>query len=135
MDKLKQTLQNQTPEERKERDKKLLLPNAIELALCIAMVVIGAQYSDPSDCRTGNVSLFLRLGGGIVLMTTALKILAVLTPCTMDDKIVQILSPVLEFVHLCVVIWGSISVFGKDTYFKQIGQEPACKSDLNKVSN
>jgi hypothetical protein len=53
------------------------------------------------------------LGGGIVLATTALKLIAYLTPCEWDDKIVAIISPLADFANFCVLIWGSVVVFGK----------------------
>jgi len=63
--------------------------------------------------RTAKATTFLILGGGIVCATTALKLIAFWTPCECDDKIMDIVSPISDFVHFCVIIWGSIVVFGQ----------------------
>lgn len=97
--------------DRKKRQKQMLFPNVFNLALCIAMVIVGAQYKD--DCRDGNAPLFLMLGGGIVLATTAFKLIAYFTPCETDDKIAVILEPVADLANFVVLIWGSVVIFGK----------------------
>ena len=73
-------------------------------------------FSDDDDCHEGNAPLFLVLGGGIILATTALKLIAYLTPCEYDDQIMVIMSPVADFANLCVIIWGSIVIFGKSSF-------------------
>ena len=65
-----------------------------------------------SKCKT-EAANFLLIGGGIVLVTSALNIFAFLTPCKCDDKIMEIITPLIPLVHFVVVIWGSIVVFGK----------------------
>ena len=57
--------------------------------------------------------MYLILGGGIICVTTALKIFALFTKSECDDRIMEIVSPIADFVHFCVVIWGSIAVFGE----------------------
>ena len=101
----------QSAEDRKRRQKQMLLPNVSNLALCIAMVIVGAQYKD--DCRESNAPLFLMLGGGIVLATTVFKLIAYFTPCETDDKLVIILEPVADLANFVVLLWGSIVIFGK----------------------
>ena len=51
-----------------------------------------------------QATTFLILGGGIVCATTALKLIAFWTPCECDDKIMDIVSPIADFVHFCVII-------------------------------
>ena len=60
-----------------------------------------------------KAATFLTLGGGIVCATTLLKLVAILTPCEWDDKVMNILSPIADFVHFCIIMWGSVVVFGK----------------------
>ena len=65
-----------------------------------------------------KATTFLILGGGIVCATTVLKLIAILTPCEYDDKIMDILSPIADFTHFCIIIWGSVVVFGKFCSFQ-----------------
>ena len=112
MDALKQKFGEQNPEERDRRKKQLIGINFFQLALCLTMVIIGVQYNDLEDCRSGDAPKYLLLGGGIVLATTAMKLIAYLTPWKWDDKIVDILTPIADFAGLVVTIWGSVVVFG-----------------------
>jgi len=112
MDGLKQKYGNESPEDRKKRKKSLVVPNIGTLAICIAMLAVGIQYNDEEECK-GKATTFLILGGGIVCATTVLKLIAILTPCEYDDKIMDILSPIADFTHFCIIIWGSVVVFGQ----------------------
>ena len=73
MDALKKKFGEESPEERQKRKHTILCTNALNLALCTAMVVVGLQYNSEEDCRHGSAPLFLILGGGIVLGTSILK--------------------------------------------------------------
>ena len=68
------------------------------------------MYKD--DCNT-EAAKFLLIGGGLVLVSSALNIFAYLTPCKCDDRFAELVTPLVSFVHFVVVIWGSIVVFGK----------------------
>ncbi len=70
------------------------------------------QYRDDKYCRN-DAPLFLLIGGGITLGMTALKLVAWLTPCECDDKLANFLSPLANLANFCVLIWGSVVVFGK----------------------
>ena len=120
MDALKQKFGEQNPEERDKRKKQLIGINFFQLALCLTMVIIGVQYNDLEDCRSGEAPKYLLLGGGIVLATTAMKLIAYLTPWKWDDKIVDILTPIADFAGLVVTIWGSVVVFGNIFFFQWI---------------
>ena len=111
----------QNPEERQKRKKKLVGLNFTQLALCLAMVIIGVQYNDQEDCRSGDsmhAPQYLLYGGGIVLVMTILNLVAYLTPCQWDDKIVDILEPIADFTGLVVTIWGSVVIFGNSHCLK-----------------
>ena len=64
------------------------------------------------DCNV-DAATFLLLGGGIVLATSALNVVAYLTPCNWDDRLADILTPLAYFAHFVVMIWGTITIFGK----------------------
>jgi len=114
MDSMKQKFGNESPEDKQKRKKQLVLPNIGTLAVCIAMVAVGVSYNGEEDCK-GKATTFLILGGGIVCATTVLKLIAFWTLwlCECDDKIMDILSPIANFAHFCVMIWGSVVVFGQ----------------------
>ena len=73
---------------------------------------MGLQYSSEEDCRYSGAPTFLVFGGGIVLTTTTLNIVAYLTPCGWDDKITDaIITPMAHLINMIVLVWGSISIF------------------------
>jgi hypothetical protein len=43
---------------------------------------------------------------------TGLKLFAWLTPCEYDDKLANFLSPLVNLANFCLLIWGSVVVFG-----------------------
>jgi hypothetical protein len=51
MDAVKKRFGEESPEDKKKRKKSMICPNIFNLALCIAMVVVGAQYNSEEDCR------------------------------------------------------------------------------------
>ena len=57
--------------------------------------------------------MFLMVAGGIGTTLNILILIAKLTPCEQDDKIVRGLSPLVALAMLGVTIWGSVVVFGK----------------------
>ena len=57
--------------------------------------------------------MFLMVAGGIGTTLSILTLIARLTPCDQDDKIVEGLSPLVSLAMLGVAIWGSVVVFGK----------------------
>ena len=80
-----------------------------------------------------KATTFLILGGGIVCATTVLKLIAILTPCEYDDKIMDILSPIADFTHFCIIIWGSVVVFGKFCSFHYTSQGPMYQIRIDQV--
>ena len=59
-----------------------------------------------------DAATFLLLGGGIVLATSALNVVAYLTPCEWDDRLADVLTPLSYFAHFVIMIWGSVVIFG-----------------------
>ena len=57
--------------------------------------------------------MYLMVAGGILFTLEVLIILANLTPCDADDKIVLGLLPIVTLTMFAVTIWGSVVVFGK----------------------
>merc|ERR1712223_1933890 len=92
------------PDKRKKALKSTTCSDVIQLALHITMVVIGVQYKD--DC-TFPVPQYLMWGGGICLVFTILRIIAVLTPSECDDKFVVIISPLTSF---CVALHNFMGI-------------------------
>ena len=110
---MKKQFGQEEPEARQKRQKQLVGVNFVNLALNIAMVVIGVQYNNEEDCRNGDAPKYLLIGGSIILAMSAMKIIAFLTPWKWDDKIVDILTPLADLTSFVVTIWGSVVVFGK----------------------
>ena len=62
---------------------------------------------------TISFSFFFKVGGSVLLVSNALKLVSYLTKCECDDKIADFITPMLDFAYFIVVIWGSVIVFGK----------------------
>jgi hypothetical protein len=56
------------------------------------------------------------IGGGITVGMTGLKLIAFLTPCEFDDKVANCLSPFANLANFCILIWGSVVIFGKKAF-------------------
>ena len=57
--------------------------------------------------------MYLMVAGGIITTLNILILIASLTPCDRDDKIVAGLLPLVALAMFAVTIWGSVVVFGK----------------------
>ena len=57
--------------------------------------------------------LFFKVGGSVLIVSNALKLLSALTKCECDDKIADFLTPLLDAAYFIVCIYGSVIVFGK----------------------
>ena len=78
MDALKQKFGEQNPEERDRRKKQLIGINFFQLALCLTMVIIGVQYNDLEDCRSGDAPKYLLLGRVLDIMSNKTCVAAIL---------------------------------------------------------
>ena len=85
MDALKQKFGEQNPEERDRRKKQLIGINFFQLALCLTMVIIGVQYNDLEDCRSGDAPKYLLLGRVLIIMSSATCVAAIFFLDLFDD--------------------------------------------------
>ena len=76
--------------------------------LNIAMVVVGAIDNDDPLC---NGSYVLQVFGGFGIVICS--ILIVIYVVSRDDHAVPIFG-IFHFIHLIVLIWASVLIFGKD---------------------
>lgn len=107
---LGQKYKEESVEERKKRRCQLAFPAILNLASGIAMVAIGAVFHD--ECVGNKATLFLMVGGSILLAASSLKLLLFLIPMDCGHKTAEPLSGVLDFAYFIVAIWGSVQVFG-----------------------
>merc|ERR1739838_564749 len=108
---MKKKYSEESPEEKEKRTKMEMLPAVINICVGIAMVVVGALNDDECD-DDKNATYFLKVGGSVLLVSNALKLVSYLTKCECDDKIADFITPMLDFAYFIVVIWGSVIVFG-----------------------
>ena len=115
MENLAKKYADETEEDKQKRKKQQLLPAFVYLGISVAMLILGVKHNNDEDCPAGDnaATRFLTVGGAVLLVSSALKILAYVTPCECDDKIAEVLGPLLDMAYFVVIIWGSVLVFGK----------------------
>jgi len=109
MEAMKAKYSEESPEEQQKRKRQLLFPAFINFAVGIAMLVIGIVYDDQDT--NGAATDFLMIGGGVLLATNLIKLVAYATPCKQDDKVADVITPILDLAYFIIVIWGSVKVF------------------------
>ena len=111
--KLGEKYQEESVEDRKRRRCQLAFPAVLNLAAGIAMVAIGAVFHE--ECVGNKATLFLMVGGGILIGASTLKLVVFLPmlPADYSHKTAEPLSGLLDFAYFIVAIWGSVVVFGK----------------------
>merc|ERR1712018_23816 len=112
MENLQKRYADETEEDKAKRRKQMLFPAFIMLGVSVVMLVFGVKHDNPDDCPGGEATRFLTVGGAVLLVSNALKLLAFLTPCECDDKISDIVTPMCDFAYFITCIWGSVLVFG-----------------------
>merc|ERR1712223_2237319 len=110
MEAIKAKYSEESPEEQQKRKRQLLFPAFINFAVGIAMLVVGIVYDD--EDKNGSATNFLMVGGGVLLATNLIKLVAYATPCKGDDKVADVITPILDLAYFIIVIWGSVKVFG-----------------------
>ena len=126
MENLQKKYADETEEDKQKRKKQQLLPAFVYLGISVAMLILGVKHNNDEDCPAGDnaATRFLTVGGAVLLVSSALKILAYVTPCECDDKIAEVLGPLLDMAYFIVIIWGSVLVFGKFLNFKAFSLRP-----------
>jgi len=109
MEAMKAKYAEESPDEQQSRKRKLLFPAFINFAVGIAMVVVGAVYNDQD--QIGSATDFLMIGGSVLLTTNFIKLVAYSTPCKEDDKVADVITPILDLAYFIIIIWGSVKVF------------------------
>ena len=134
MENLQKKYADETEEDKQKRKKQQLLPAFVYLGISVAMLILGVKHNNDEDCPAGDnaATRFLTVGGAVLLVSSALKILAYVTPCECDDKIAEVLGPLLDMAYFIVIIWGSVLVFGKFLNFLAFSLRPRFVNDFYK---
>jgi len=90
-------------------DNKAVVAGCCMFVFAIVNVAIGATFQN--DCSFA-VPTYLMAGGGITLALFGACMIAHLTPCECDNKIITFLSPFVALAQFCILMWGTILVFG-----------------------
>jgi len=94
-----------------EKNKKSYLSNSlVQTAMGLSMLCVGAVHYD--ECAF-NATTYLVVAGSVMVALNLLTILAILTPCECDDKLLKFMTPVFSIAQFCIFIWGTVEVFGK----------------------
>lgn len=104
----------ETEEDKKKRRRGIIFGAVINFIVSLAMIIVGGIHNNDTDCPGRQATEFLIVGGSILLCSSLLK-LQYLAPLPMLHKVVDIGSPLLDFVYFIIVIWGSARVFGKQS--------------------
>jgi len=93
-----------------EKNKTSYLSNSlVQTAMGLSMLIVGAVHYD--DCYF-NATTYLVVAGSVMVVLNLLTILAILTPCECDDKLLKVMTPLFSIAQFCIFIWGTIEVFG-----------------------
>ena len=102
----------ETEEDKKKRRRGIIFGAVINLIVSLAMIIVGGIHNNDTDCPGRQATEFLIVGGSILLCSSILKLMY-LAPWPVLHKIVDVGSPLLDFIYFIIVIWGSARVFGK----------------------
>ena len=114
LENLQKRYADETPEDKAKRRKQMIFPAFAMLGISIAMLILGVKHDNEEDCPGGEATGFLIVGGAVMLVSNALKIMSHFTPCECDDKIADMVTPMADFAYFITAIWGSVRVFGKN---------------------
>ena len=115
MDNLLQSLKKlkpQTEEAEKKRKRNIVFGAIPNFATSIAMAIIGFLHNNEKDCPGKEATQFLITGGCVLGASSVLKFYY-LTKFQRLHSFTDVAYPILDFVYFCLVIWGSVEVFGK----------------------
>jgi len=99
-------------EEEAIKQKRFIAYGAIpNLITSIVMVTIGGMHNNDEDCPGKEATQFLLVGGSVLAASSVIK-LYYLTKIEMLRKFADIFYPLLDLTYFCLIIWGSVKVFG-----------------------
>ena len=81
--------------------------------------ITNPEITDPyitdnnNEKKQEKISIHFQVGGGVLLATNLIKLVAYATPCKGDDKVADVIAPILDLAYFIIVIWGSVKVFGR----------------------
>ena len=100
-------------EEEEIKQKRLIAFGAIpNLITSIVMITFGGLYNNDEDCPGKEATQFLMTGGCVLAASCVIK-LYYLTKFKKLHQFTNIFYPLLDLAYFCLVIWGSVKVFGK----------------------
>ena len=102
----------ESEEDKKKRRKGIVFGGVINSIVGLIMIIIGGVYNNDDDCPKRHATEFLIVGGTILLLNSILKI-QYLVPMEKVHKVIDVVTPIIDFIYFIIVIWGSVRVFGK----------------------
>ena len=100
-------------EEEEIKHRRMIAFGAIpNLITSIVMVIFGGLYNNDKDCPGKEATQFLMAGGCVLAASCVIK-LYYLTKFEKLHKFTRTFYPILDLAYFCLVIWGSVKVFGK----------------------
>ena len=105
----------------------IILSLILNFSVGITMIVVGEQYSDESNCKIPDISKCLEIFGGLMLGVSILFSLLTLGYVIAKQDAGKTLQPLILAIvltQLSIMIWASITVFGKFTniYFYRLSR-------------
>ena len=115
MENIRKSLDKLKPQNEEEeiKQKRLIAYGAIpNLITSIVMVTFGGLYNNDEDCPGKEATQFLMVGGSVLAASCVIK-LYYLTKIEKLHKFANTFYPLLDLTYFCLIIWGSVKVFGK----------------------
>lgn len=110
LDSIKELRTKYEERSKKHRRRGQGIGGALNIGLGVAMVAIGAI--DHDECVGNKATLFLIIGGSVLLYASILRVLAWLAPWPNVNDISEKNAGYADFALMVICIWGSIDVFG-----------------------
>ena len=98
-------------ESKKNRRRQRGVPAIFQFILGVAMVTIGALNHE--YCVGNKATLFLIIGGSLILVASILRVVAWLSPWPYINDINEKNAGLAEFIFWIFAIWGSFVIFGE----------------------
>ena len=104
----------------------------VQVLFSVEMVVVGAL--DHKTCVGNKATLFLIIGGSVLMVACTLRLFAWLSPWPYINDINEKNAGLAEFIFWIIAIWGSFQIFGEQLKKKYLPYLPEIHVIMTMIS-